>query len=353
MVSNLGLRKVTDMPEKSEIKTIGVLTSGGDSPGMNAAVRAVVRRGISHGLKVKGIYQGYEGLINGNIKNLRPQDVSDIIEKGGTFLYTARCPEMKTDEGLMRAVETCRSEKIDGLVVIGGDGSYRGAGKLAEHGINVIGVPGTIDLDIACTEYTIGFDTAVNTAMEAIDKVRDTSTSHERCSIIEVMGRNAGYLALWCGIANGAEDILLPEKYDYDEQCIIDNIIDNRRHGKRHHIIINAEGIGHSASMARRIEAATGITTRATILGHMQRGGSPTAKDRVYGSTMGCMAVDLLLAGKTRRVVCFRNGEFCDMDIDEALAMTKGISEYQCEIAVDLSHNYMKGQVIPTVLHRA
>ena len=325
-----------------KLKTIGVLTSGGDAPGMNAAVRAVVRRGLSHGLQVKGILRGYDGLINDEVKDLGPKDVSDIIERGGTILYTARCPEMKTEEGVLRAVETCRRHGIEGLVVIGGDGSYRGAGKLANHGINVIGLPGTIDLDISCTEYTIGFDTAVNTAMQAIDTVRDTSSSHERCSIIEVMGRDAGYIALWCGIANGAEDILLPEKYDYDEQKIIDNILENRRYGKTHHIVVNAEGIGHSASMARRIEAATGIETRATILGHMQRGGSPTAKDRVYASTMGCMAVDLLLQGKTRRVVGYKDGEFVDYDIDEALAMTKGISEYQCEIAVDLSHNYLK-----------
>jgi len=309
---------------------------------MNAAIRAVVRRGLGYGLNVKGILQGYDGLIEDNIKDMQAQDVSDIIERGGTVLYTARCPEMRTPEGIDLAVETCKKHGIDGLVVIGGDGSYRGAGKLAEKGINVIGIPGTIDLDISCTEYTIGFDTAVNTAMEAIDKVRDTSTSHERCSIIEVMGRNAGYLALWCGIANGAEDILLPEKYDYDEQKIIDNIIENRRRGKKHHIIVNAEGIGHSASMARRIEAATGIETRATILGHMQRGGSPTAKDRVYGSTMGCIAVDLLVAGKNKRVVGYMNGQFQDFDIEEALAMHKGIWEYQYEIAVSLSHNYFK-----------
>jgi len=308
---------------------------------MNAAIRAVVRKAIGNGLTVKGIYQGYKGLLNEEFVDMDARSVSDTIARGGTFLYTARCPEMKTEEGLMRAVETCRSENIDGLVVIGGDGSYRGAGKLAEHGINVIGVPGTIDLDIACTEYTIGFDTAVNTAMEAIDKVRDTSTSHERCSIIEVMGRNAGYLALWCGIANGAEDILLPERYDYDEQKIIDNIIDNRRQGKRHHIIVNAEGIGHSASMARRIEAATGMATRATILGYMQRGGSPTARDRVYASIMGAMAVDLLREGRTKRVICYKNGEFVDIDIDEALAMKKDISDYEYDIAVDLSHNYL------------
>lgn len=330
------------MADRKEIKTIGVLTSGGDAPGMNAAIRAVVRRGLARGMKMKGVLKGYDGLLNEDIFDMTAKDVSDIIERGGTVLGTARCLEMMTPEGQQQAADNCRKHGIDALVVIGGDGSFKGAQALANHGINCIGVPGTIDLDIACTEYTIGFDTAVNTAMEAIDKVRDTSTSHERCSIIEVMGRNAGYIALWCGIANGAEDILLPEKYDYDEQKIIDNIIENRRRGKKHHIIVNAEGIGHSASMARRIEAATGVETRATILGYMQRGGRPTCKDRVYASTMGCMAVDLLIQGKNKRVVGYQNGEFKDFDINEALAMSKGISEYQVEIAASLSKNYRK-----------
>ena len=217
-------------------------------------------------------------------------------------------------------------------MVIGGDGSFKGAGKLSALGINTIGIPGTIDLDIACTDYTIGFDTAVNTSMEAIDKVRDTSTSHERCSIIEVMGRNAGYIALWCGFANGAEDILLPERYDGNEQALIDRIIENRKRGKKHHIIINAEGIGHSVSMAKRIEAATGIETRATILGYMQRGGAPTCMDRVYASIMGAKAVELLLAGKSNRLVAYKNGDFVDFDIQEALAMKKDISEDQFRI---------------------
>ena len=324
------------MAEK-QIKTIGVLTSGGDAPGMNAAIRAVVRRGLSSGLNVKGIYKGYNGLLNEEIVDMTARDVSDTIERGGTILYTARCAEFRTPEGQQRGAEICKKHGIDGLVVIGGDGSFAGAQKLANLGINTIGVPGTIDLDIACTEYTIGFDTAVNTAMEAIDKVRDTSTSHERCSIIEVMGRNAGYLAMWCGIANGAEDVLIPEKYDYDEQKLINNIIASRKAGKKHHIIVNAEGIGHSEAMARRIEAATGIETRATILGHMQRGGNPTCKDRVYASTMGALAVDLLCEGKTNRVVGYRHGDFVDYDIDEALAMTKEIPEYQYEISRNLS----------------
>ena len=291
-----------------EIKTIGVLTSGGDAPGMNAAIRAVVRTAIAKGLKVKGILKGYNGLLNEEIIDMDALSVADIIHRGGTILYTARCLEFITPEGQQKAADICKKHGIDGLIVIGGDGSFRGAQKLAALGINTIGVPGTIDLDIACTDYTIGFDTAINTAMEAIDKIRDTSTSHERCSIIEVMGRNAGYIALWCGIANGAEDILLPERYNNDEQTLINSIINNRKKGKRHHIIINAEGIGHSTSMARRIEAATGIETRATILGHMQRGGSPTCKDRMYASIMGAYAVDCLIAGKSKRVVAHSHG---------------------------------------------
>ncbi len=320
-----------------EIKTIGVLTSGGDAPGMNAAIRAVVRKAIQNGVKVKGIQKGYQGLLNDEIIDFEPQNVSDIIQRGGTVLGTARCLEFLTDEGQQLGVEACKRHKIDGLVVIGGDGSYRGARALALKGINTIGIPGTIDLDIACTEYTIGFDTAINTAMQAIDKVRDTSSSHERCSIIEVMGRNAGYIALWCGVANGAEDILLPEKYDFDEQRIINNIIANRKKGKKHHIIINAEGIGHSTSMARRIEAATGIETRATILGYMQRGGSPTCKDRFYASIMGAYATDILCQGKTNRVVGYKHGEFVDFDIEEALEMKKDIPEYQYEVSKLLS----------------
>ena len=320
-----------------EINTIGVLTSGGDAPGMNAAIRAVVREAIAKGKKVKGIKRGYAGLLQEEIIDMEAKDVSDIIQRGGTILQTARCMEFTTAEGQQRGAEICKKHGIDGIIVIGGDGSFKGAQKLAGLGINTIGLPGTIDLDIACTEYTIGFDTAVNTAMEAIDKVRDTSTSHERCSIIEVMGRGAGYIALWCGIANGAEDILLPEKYDYDEQKLVNHIIENRKRGKQHHIIVNAEGIGRSSSMAKRIEAATGIETRATILGHMQRGGSPTCKDRVYASTMGALAVDLLCEGKTNRVVGYRHGDFVDYDIDEALAMKKEIPEYQYEISKNLS----------------
>ena len=316
----------------NEIKTIGVLTSGGDAPGMNAAIRAVVRKAIQNGARVKGIKKGYQGLLNEEIIDMEARSVSDIIQRGGTILGTARCSEFKTEEGQAKGAEICRKHGIDGIVVIGGDGSYRGAQALARHGINTIGLPGTNDLDIACTDYTIGFDTAVNTAMEAIDKVRDTSSSHERCSIIEVMGRNAGYIALWCGIANGAEDVLIPEKYDYNEQQIINNIISNRKKGKTHHLIINAEGIGHSTSMARRIEAATGVETRATILGYMQRGGSPSCKDRVFASIMGSYAADILCEGKSNRVVGYRDGKFVDYDIEEALQMQKDIPEYDFQV---------------------
>ena len=318
---------------KKEVKTIGVLTSGGDAPGMNAAIRGVVRTAINKGLKVKGIMRGYAGLLQEEIVDMDSVSVADTINRGGTILYTARCDEFKTEEGQKLGAEICKKHGIDGIVVIGGDGSFRGAGKLSALGINTIGLPGTIDLDIACTDYTIGFDTAVNTAMEAIDKVRDTSTSHERCSIIEVMGRNAGYIALWCGIANGAEDILLPERYDGNEKYLSNQIIENRKRGKKHHIIINAEGIGHSTSMARRIEAATGIETRATIIGHIQRGGTPTCKDRVYASIMGAKAAELLAEGKSNRIVAYRGGQFVDFDIQEALNMKKDIPEEQYEVS--------------------
>jgi 6-phosphofructokinase 1 len=280
-----------------------------------------------------GIRRGYHGLLREEIEEFNSRSVSDIIQRGGTILGTARCMEFKEPEGQQRGADICRKYGIDGMVVIGGDGSYKGAQKLSHLGINTIGIPGTIDLDIACTEYTIGFDTAINTAMEAIDKIRDTSTSHERCSIVEVMGHDAGYLALWCCIANGAEYILLPEQHEYDEQKMIDDIIENRKNGKKHYIIINAEGVGDSINMAKRIEAATGVETRATILGHLQRGGSPSVKDRVYASVMGAKAVDLLLEGKKNRVVGYKQGEFIDFDIFDALKMHKEIPQYQWEIA--------------------
>ena len=310
------------------VKTIGVLTSGGDAPGMNAAIRAVVRTGISCGLKIKGIRHGFAGLLEEDIIDMNNLSVSDIIQTGGTILYTARCLEFKKKEYQEKGAEICRKHGIDGVVVIGGDGSFNGASRLAENGINTVGVPGTIDLDIACTEYTIGFDTAINTAMEAIDKLRDTSESHERCTIVEVMGRTAGHIALWTGIASGAEYILTTEKYHGDIQRIIAKILDRRKLGKKNHIIVNAEGIGSSTEMAKLIELATGIETRATILGHIQRGGNPTCKDRVYASALGTKAVELLCEGKTIRVVGYKSGEFVDFDIQEALAMTKDLDPY-------------------------
>ena len=322
-----------ELEMKEPLHTIGVLTSGGDAPGMNAAVRAVVRTALAHGLNVLGIRRGYHGLLREEIIDMSRKDVADTIQRGGTILQTARSQQMRTPEGQRKAAGILKKYGVQGLVVIGGDGSFAGAQKLAEYGINVIGIPGTIDLDIACTDYTIGFDTAANTAMEAIDKIRDTSTSHERCSIVEVMGRDAGYLALWCGIANGAEYILLPEQHGYDEQAIIDDIIENRKNGKKHYIIINAEGVGDSINMAKRIEEATGVETRATILGHLQRGGSPTVKDRVYASVMGAKAVDCLIEGKRNRVMGYQNAQFTDFDINDALKMQKEIPEYQLKIS--------------------
>ena len=325
------------MSKVSAVDTIGILTSGGDASGMNAAVRAVARTAWARGVKVKGIMRGYSGLLNREIFDMDRTFTGDIISRGGTVLFTARCEEFKQEEYQKKAADILREENIDGLVVIGGDGSFRGAQKLAAQGINTVALPGTIDLDIACTEYTIGFDTAVNVAMDAIDKIRDTSTSHERCSIVEVMGRNAGYIALWCGIAAGAEDIIIPERFDGNrpklEAKLIDSILEKKALGKKHHLIINAEGIGHSYGMAKRIEQGTGVETRATILGYMQRGGSPTAKDRVYASYMGALAVDLLCAGATNRVVGYRNGQYIDYDIEDALGMSKDVDEYEFQIA--------------------
>ena len=316
-----------------EIRTIGVLTSGGDAPGMNAAVRAVVRTAIAKGMNVWGIRRGYHGLLREELFPMNGKDVADIIQRGGTILQTARSQQMRTEEGQVKAAGVLKKYGIQALVVIGGDGSFAGAQKLSNYGINVIGIPGTIDLDISCTDYTIGFDTAANTAMEAIDKIRDTSSSHERCSIVEVMGRDAGYLALWCGIANGAERILLPEQHGYDEEAIVRDVVEARNSGKKHFIIINAEGVGDSINMAKRIEEATGLETRATILGHLQRGGSPSVKDRVYASIMGAKAVELLAQGKINRVVGYRHGEYIDFDINDALKMHKDIPDYQIEIA--------------------
>ncbi len=307
--------------------TIGILTSGGDAPGMNAAVRAVVRTAIVDGMKVKGISRGYSGILDEDIFEMDSLSVADTLTRGGTKLLTARCKEFYLPEYQQKAADILRKNGIEGLVVIGGDGSFRGAQALSRLGIRTIGVPATIDMDIACTEYTIGFDTAINTAMEAIDKIRDTSASHERCCIIEVMGRRAGYIALYSAIASGAEEVLLPETYDNDEERIIAHILENRSKGKRLHMIINAEGVGDSLAMAERIQRRVGIDTRATLLGHIQRGGSPTCKDRVYASMMGAKAEELLRDGKSNRVVAYYHGEYTDFDIEEALAMQKHLPE--------------------------
>ena len=314
---------------------IAVLTSGGDAPGMNAAIRAVVRTGITKGYEVYGVRRGYNGILNREIELMTFQDVSEKLQHGGTFLFTARSAEFNEDAGKQKAAAICEELGIDTLVVIGGDGSFKGARDLSKYGVNIIGIPGTIDLDISYTDYTIGFDTAVNTAMEAIDRLRETSNSHERCSVVEVMGRSAGYIALWCGIANGAEAILLQEKFDSetDYDRLINVIRKNREAGMTHQVIINAEGVGHSNSLAKRIEEATGIETRATILGHLQRGGSPTARDRVYASIMGAYAVDIIDQGKKNRLIGYKDDKVYDIDVDEAFQMQKSIDEYQYEVA--------------------
>ncbi len=322
---------------KKEINTIGVLTSGGDAPGMNAVIRAVVRTALAEGKNVKGIRRGFNGLLDEDIYDMNANSVSEIIQRGGTILYTARCNQFLKEEVQDKAADICRKHGIDGLVVIGGDGSFKGAAALAKRGINTVGVPGTIDLDVACTDYTIGFDTAVNTAMETIDRVRDTSTSHERCSIIEVMGRSSGHIALWCGICNGAEDILIKERYDQNEKKIIEKINKRRVTGKKHYIIINAEGMGDSYGLAERIEEATGMEARATIIGYAQRGGNPTARDRYYGTAMGGKAVDLLCSGVSNRVIAYKEGIITNYDIDEALAMTKDINNYMYDLAYRIS----------------
>lgn len=303
--------------------TIGVLTSGGDAPGMNAAVRAVVRIGINKGFKVIGIYRGYHGLFKEEFRELTAFDVRDTVQHGGTVLYTARSKTMMQPDGPARAAEILKNHGIDVLVAIGGDGTFRGALAIAKCGINVIGIPATIDLDMACTDYTIGFDSAIDTAVDAIDKIRDSGTAHERISIVEVMGRRCGSIALWCGIASGAEEILIPETYDYNDKALIDRIKEREALGKKQHIIINAEGVGDSEALARRIENATGIEARATILGYMQRGGSPSALDRVKASLMGEQAIECIVAGRMNRAVVEKNGRIKDMDLEEAINSTK------------------------------
>lgn len=306
-----------------EVKTIGVLTSGGDAPGMNAAVRAVVRSAIARGIRVFGIKRGYNGLIEDEVEEMNLRSVSDIIHRGGTILYTARSPEFKTEEGMQKAIETCKKHGIDGVVVIGGDGSYRGARDLSMRGVPCVGLPGTIDNDIASTDYTIGFDTAMNTAMEMVDKLRDTTQSHERCSVVEVMGRRAGYLALQTGIAVGATYIMVPEVPFDLEKDVIGKMRQTQLSGKKHFILVVAEGVGKVDQIAKDIERITGIESRATVLGHVQRGGSPTVIDRVRASQMGHKAVELLSKGIGNRVVCYKKDEIVDFDIYEALAMTK------------------------------
>ena len=303
-----------------EVKTIGILTSGGDAPGMNAAVRAVARAALARGMKVYGIRRGYNGLIYDDVFEMNLRTVSDIIHRGGTVLCTARSPEFKTEEGMQKAIATCKKYGIDGCVVIGGDGSYRGARDLSLRGIPCIGLPGTIDNDIACTDETIGFDTAMNTAVEMIDKLRDTAQSHERCSVCEVMGRNCGDIALNVGIAVGATAILIPE-VEYDLEHIINKIKKSKASGKEHFIIVVAEGVGGSAEIAKTIGERVGIESRATVLGHVQRGGNASLRDRVLASNMGYHAVELLTEGVGNRVIAIRNSKIVDFDIYEALQM--------------------------------
>ncbi len=319
-----------------EVRRIGILTSGGDAPGMNALIRAVVRTATGKDISVLGIRRGYSGLINGDIIEMTARSVDGIIRKGGTMLYTARCKEMLTEEGVQKAADTCRYMGIDGLICCGGDGTFRGAQALSRKGVPCIGVPGTIDNDIVCSDYTIGFDSACNTAIECIDKLRDTMQSHERCSVVEVMGRRAGHLALHVGCAVGATATLLPEReldFDFD---IIEKIRMGRIRGRNHHIIIVAEGYGSAQEVADRIHEATGIDTRVTILGHIQRGGSPTSRDRVMATRMGYEAVCALQEGLTARVIVFKNNVVTNMDIEEGLAMKKDLEQdlFQAQQAI-------------------
>ena len=318
-------------------KSIAVLTSGGDAPGMNAAVRAVVRAGINRGMRVFGIYRGYNGLLNGDIKEMNLRSVSDIIGNGGTMLYTARSEEFKKKEAQERAADFCRSQGIEGVVVIGGDGSFHGARALTAAAINCIGVPGTIDNDIACSEYTVGFDTAMNTALEMVDRIRDTAQSHDRCSIVEVMGRRCGDIALQTGIATGATAILVPEIEYNIERDVIERIINTQKTGKKHFVIVVAEGVGGVRDLAKYIEQRLGIEARATVLGHVQRGGSPTVRDRVVASQMGYEAVSLLDKGIGNRVVVMRDGKITNLDINEALDMERVFDKKLYKIAMSVS----------------
>ena len=318
-------------------KSIAVLTSGGDAPGMNAAVRAVVRAGINKGMRVYGVYRGYNGLLNGDVQEMNLRSVSDIIGFGGTMLYTARSEEFATPAGIKKAADFCRSIDVSGVVVIGGDGSFKGARALTNAGINCIGIPGTIDNDIACSEYTVGFDTAMNTALQMVDRIRDTAQSHDRCSILEVMGRRCGDIALQTGIATGATAILVPEIPYNIERDVIQRIVNTQKTGKKHFIIVVAEGVGKVAELANYIENRLGIETRATILGHVQRGGSPTLRDRVVASEMGFRAVELLEKNLGNRVVAMKDGKIIDLDINEALDMQRVFDEDLYKIAMTIS----------------
>lgn len=323
--------------ENKKIRKIGVLTSGGDSPGMNAGIRAVVRTCAYYGVQSYGVMRGYNGLINGEIIEMTPRSVSETLQRGGTVLMTARCLEFKEKAGVEKACDVAKKFGLDGLIVIGGDGSFRGARDLSNAGLPTVAMPGTIDNDIDCSEYTIGYDTCLNTVIEAVDKLRDTASSHERCSVVEVMGRNAGYIALEAGIACGAEVILLPEREVNFDDDVIRPILEAKARGKKHAIVIVTEGVGGVINMAKDIEAATGISSRATILGHVQRGGSPSARDRVIASRMGAKCVEILLEGKKNRIVRMENGQITDIDINEGLEMKKTISEEMIKLAEMLS----------------
>lgn len=321
----------------NQVKTIGVLTSGGDAPGMNAAIRAVVRAGIGKGMRVLGIRRGYNGLINGDMVEMNLRSVSDILQKGGTVLYTARCLEFKEEAGVEKARQTCVEAGLDGVVVIGGDGSFRGARDLSLRGIPCVGIPGTIDNDIASSDYTIGYDTAMNTVVQNVDRLRDTSQSHDRCSVVEVMGRGAGHIAVNTGLACGAIAILIPEiPFDVDRD-IVAKIKASQKTGKQHFIVMVAEGVGHSHELAKEIEEKTGVESRATVLGHIQRGGSPTLRDRVVASEMGYYAVELLEKGIGNRVVVIKDGKVTDYDILEALSMKKSVDMNLLKIAQDIA----------------
>lgn len=319
------------------IKTVAVLTSGGDAPGMNAAVRAVVRAGISNGMRILGVKRGFNGLLNKDVVDLNLRSVSDIINRGGTTLFTARSPEYQTKKGVFIAKNNCQELGIDAVIVIGGDGSFRGAKELSDQGITCIGIPGTIDNDISCTEYTIGFDTAMNTVLQMVDKLRDTAQSHERCSVVEVMGRRCGDIALQAGIAVGATAILVPEiPFDFNRD-IIDRIKFTQKIGKKHFIIIVAEGVGKVDQIALKIHQKIGIEARSTILGHVQRGGSPTLRDRLIASNMGCHAIDVLLKEKGSRIIAVRDSRVVDYDITDALNEKRMFDIDMYKVALKLS----------------